>query len=117
LRIFRWGCLLAVFTAVACVALVVLLVFRPTTVIGVDRDALAQSLESELDNGTAQCRRVSGAEEDRYSCEVGERGSGFRGEPYTLRVSDWGCWETTGGGRRRLDDCIWLYDYADLPTL
>lgn len=120
MRIFRWGCLVAVLISAVCIGAVVLTVYRPTRVIGIDRDALATSLESELDGRDARCRRVLGAGEHAYGCEVETEGSGPRGTDgasYNLKVSDWGCWETVGGGRQRLDDCVWLLDYTGTSGL
>ena len=115
MRIFRWGCLLAVLICVACVAAVAVTVMRPARVIETDRDALAKSLESELHGPEARCRRAPAGGDDSWTCSVETESSGPGGPgaaTYDVRVSDWGCWETSGTGRNRLEDCIWLMDYV-----
>lgn len=115
MRIFRWGCLLAVLIGVASVAAVAITVMRPARVIETDRDALANSLESELDGPEARCRRAPSEGDNLWTCSVETEDSGPGGPgaaTYELRVSDWGCWETAGAGRNQLEDCIWLMDYV-----
>jgi hypothetical protein len=120
LRIFRWGCLLAVLIGLACVAAVVVLIARPARIIGVDQKPLASSIEGELPRDEeADCDDRGGP--SGFSCRVSVVGNGGSGleaaRTYVVRADGWGCWTARWQGGdpvadQKVSGCIGILDYV-----
>ena len=91
-----FGLLLAVFAAFA---------FRPSPILGVDGQALSDSLNNEAFVDAPPCLEFS----EGWRCEVVDT-SGNRAALH-VSVDFWGCWIGKAGGLPRREGCITLLDH------
>ncbi len=105
--------LILLVAAVVFVGIPAVLITNPQTVFGVDADAVANSVDSQLPGAmtTFGCR---GAGNDAWHCPVGEQRSGISSE-ITVRFTDERCWRTveiTGHPLAPMHDCLGVKDYV-----
>lgn len=107
--------------ALLLVALLALLAFRPATVLGIDGDTLAHSVDSELPSigDPGRCERDT---EGNWTCHVlfeDDPGSGGGYVVYAVVANRFGCWHATRPRGSRSGDrlpadmhgCIYLWDF------
>ena len=111
-RVFPYFATLAVMLVVFGI-----FVLRPTPFIGLTPEAMADSFDRQLSQGTAGCEEVA---DGQWRCSVAQSASSAAGPPheYDVEINDFGCWtaeptqeQPALGTPSNLSGCVTLLDH------